>query len=86
MTSEPDKAEIQELYEETRNRDVPNWVPEGWRTTVDSWFQRKWPVETWRGIEGHRHHYVAWIFYSLVIAFCLTSPRWWKHAPATERS
>ncbi len=81
MTSEPDKAQIRELYEETRNRDVPAWVPAGWRATVDSWFQLKWPAEHWRGIEGHRHHYVAWIFYGLVIAFCLTSPRWWKNAP-----
>ncbi len=86
MMSEPDKAQIHELYEATRNRDVPTWVPAGWRTTVDSWFQLKWPAEHWRGIEGHRHHYVAWIFYALVIAFCLTSPRWWKHAPKASPS
>ena len=79
-STEPDKEIIRELYEETRNRDVPAWIPVGWRATVDSWFQLKWPVENWRGIEGHRHHYVAWIFYGLVIAFCLTSPRWWKNS------
>ena len=60
------------------------------KTAIDAMFeetQPKWPAEQWKAIQGHRHHYVSWIFYGLVIAFCLTSPRWWPGAakrPSTE--
>ena len=72
-----DKAAINELFEETHQRDVPSWIPEGWRQRVEPWFQVKWPVAEWQSIKGNRYHFVSWIFYGLVIAFCLTSPRWW---------
>ena len=72
-----DKKAIETLYEETRHRDVPDWVPAGWRATVESWFQQKWEAKHWQAIQGHRHHYVSWLFFGAVIALCLTSPRWW---------
>lgn len=87
LTSDQDKDEITNLYEGTRHRDVPGWIPEGWKPRVDPWFQLKWPAEQWRAIQGHQHHYVSWIFYGFVIAFCLTSPHWWpgsKKAVAKE--
>ena len=80
LTGDKDKEQIDELFEETRQRDVPNWVPQGWRGFVEPWFQRKWPAKNWQAIQGNQHHYVSWIFYGLVIAFCLTSPRWWPGA------
>ena len=70
-----DQAAINELFEATHRRDVPSWVPDGWRQRVEPWFQVKWPAEEWQSIKGNRHHYVSWIFFGLVIAFCLTSPR-----------
>ncbi len=72
-----DKAAIENLYEETRQRDVPNWIPARWRATVEPWFQHKWEAKHWQAIRGNRHHYVSWLFYAAVIALCLTSPRWW---------
>lgn len=76
-TSDNDQKTINKLFESTRHRDVPSWVPEGWRGTVESWFQLKWPAKDWHGMQGHQRHYVSWIFYVAIIAFCLTSPRWW---------
>jgi YjbE family integral membrane protein len=77
---------INDLYEATRHREVPAWVPGGWRSRAEPWFQLKWPASEWQAVEDKSHHYVSWIFYALVIAFCVTSPRWWpgskKHAPA----
>lgn len=72
-----DKTAIEDLYEATRYHEVPGWVPAGWRATVEPWFQHKWEAKHWHAIQGHERHYVSWIFYGLVIAFCLTSPRWW---------
>jgi len=84
-----DKKAIDDLYEATRYRDVPAWVPAGWRGRVESWFQLKWTAANWKAIQGHSHHYVSWIFCGCVVAFCLTSPRWWpgaqkKEEPLTE--
>ena len=87
FTGEKDKEVIEELFEGSRHRDVPNWVPQGWRGFVEPWFQRKWHAKDWQAIQGNQHHYVSWIFCVLVIAFCLTSPRWWPGAakrPSTE--
>lgn len=77
-----DKATIEELYEESRVRQVPDWVvawtPAALRKNVGLWFQRKWPAEEWFGVKDHRYYVVAWFFYLIVIAFCLTSPYWWR--------
>lgn len=83
LVPEKSHQEIDDLFEATYRRDVPGWVPEGWRATVESWFQLKWPAANWKGIQGHSHHYVSWIFFGLVIAFCLTSPRWWPRQRET---
>ena len=80
LTDEKDKKSIEKLFEGSHQRDVPNWVPQKWRGTVEPWFQRKWPAKNWQGIQGNQHHYVSWIFCGLVIAFCLTSRRWWPGA------
>ncbi|RLT06752.1 MAG: TerC family protein [Planctomycetota bacterium] len=72
-----DKNAIEDLYESSRHRDVPGWIPAGWRATVESWFQQKWEAKHWQAIQGNRHHYVSWIFFGAVITLCLTSPRWW---------
>ncbi|TXT22790.1 MAG: Integral membrane protein TerC [Planctomycetota bacterium] len=85
-TGEKDKEKIEELFEETRHRDVPNWVPQGLRGVVEPWFQLKWPAKNWQAIQGNQQHYVSWIFFGLVIAFCLTSPRWWPGAAKSHSS
>ena len=77
VTLTSDKAAIDELFEKSQLHDVPSWVPEGVRPHVELWFQTKWPAEHWRAVQGHQHHYVSWIFCGLVIALCMTSPRWW---------
>lgn len=89
LTLTSDKEAISELYEKAQLHDVPSWVPEGLRPRVELWFQTKWPAANWQGIQGHKHHYVSWIFCGCVIALCLTSPRWWpapkkNHEPAGE--
>jgi YjbE family integral membrane protein len=72
-----DKVAVDLLYESTRHHEVPNWVPESSRQSVEPWFQLKWPAEQWSPARNNRHHYVSWIFCGMVIALCLTSPRWW---------
>jgi YjbE family integral membrane protein len=69
-----DRHEIEELYDETRVRPVPDWIPESLRGKVSGWVQRKWPAEDWKRVKGAHHHLTAWIFYGLVIALCLASP------------
>jgi YjbE family integral membrane protein len=75
---ERDLEKIEEMYEESRAREVPGWVPGGLAGYVERWFQRKWPAEDWFAVKDHRHYAVARIFYVLVVAFCLTSPYWWR--------
>ena len=76
VTTKPDKEAIETMYEHARYRPVPDWVPQALRPRVENWFQRKWPAEVWTNLQGRQHHYVAWIFYALVVAFCLSSPYW----------
>lgn len=78
LTADPkSRREIEELYEVARHHDVPNWVDQAWRQQAEPWFQLKWPVEQWRSVQNNQPHYWSWIFCGLVIAFCLTFPRWW---------
>ncbi|HLJ12095.1 MAG TPA: TerC family protein [Planctomycetaceae bacterium] len=81
--AQADHEAIEEMYEQARHRDVPNWVPQGVKPHVELWFQRKWPVEVWKGIQGRQYHAVAWIFSALVIAFCLGFP-YWKRGRSTQ--
>jgi len=73
-----DKEAIDVMYEKSYRRDVPNWVPADWQPRVHNWFQRKWPFEVWKGIQGRQYHFVAWIVYGVVVAFCLALPAWLK--------
>lgn len=79
-----DRKEIEKLYEDTHVRPVPDWVPDWLRERFSRWVQRKWPAEDWKGIGTSHHHYVAWIFYAAVIAFCLSTPFWRKPKPGAE--
>lgn len=76
VESDSDKQAIEDMYENSRYRPVPGWVPEWLRPRAENWFQRKWPADVWRELQGRQHHYVAWLFYALVIVFCLSSPYW----------
>lgn len=71
-----DRRAVEELFEATRVRPVPDWVPESLRERVSGWVQRKWPAEDWKRIGGAHHHLTAWVFYGVVIAFCLAAPYW----------
>ncbi|MBS0260523.1 MAG: TerC family protein [Planctomycetes bacterium] len=75
VTSEADQKALEEMFEISKHRDVPDWVPEGWRDRVENRFQRRWPAEVWQGIQGRQYHLVSWVFYLLVVAFCLALPR-----------
>lgn len=75
-----DQAAVETLFKQTQHHDVPNWVPAGWRDTVDPWFQVKWPAADWQAVQGRRYPWVSWAFCGLVILFCVTSPRWWRSA------
>jgi YjbE family integral membrane protein len=78
VRSEADKKEIRAMFERSHRREVPDWVPDSWRDRVEPWFQRRWPAEVWKGVQGRQYHFVAWIWYALVIAFVMTSPYWWR--------
>jgi YjbE family integral membrane protein len=70
------RSSIDEMYEGSRLQPIPDWVPESLRNKVGGWFQRKWPAEDWKRIGAAHHHHVAWLFYTLVIGVCMTSPYW----------
>ncbi|MBI3864338.1 MAG: TerC family protein [Planctomycetia bacterium] len=74
VDAESDKEAISHIYEVSHKRDVPDWVPANWRPRVENWFQRRWPADVWRGVQGRQYHFVAWIFYAAVVAFCLAVP------------
>ncbi|HEY2249400.1 MAG TPA: hypothetical protein VGH74_00020, partial [Planctomycetaceae bacterium] len=76
VDKQTDKDAIEVMYEKSYRRDVPNWVPAGLQPRVHNWFQRKWPAEVWKGVQGRQYHYVAWIVYAVVVAFCLGFPAW----------
>ncbi len=71
-----DKVAIESMYERSHHREVPDWVPVEFRPRVENWFQGRWPAEVWKGVQGRQYHFVAWIFYSVVVAFCLGFPHW----------
>jgi len=76
VNAQADKEAVELMYEKSFRRDVPNWVPAGLQPRVHNWFQRKWPFEVWKGIQGRQYHFVAWIVYAVVVAFCLGLPVW----------
>ncbi|HMC11942.1 MAG TPA: hypothetical protein VKH44_11655, partial [Pirellulaceae bacterium] len=77
-----DKEAIEVMYEKSYLRDIPNWVPAGVRPWVHNWFQRKWPADVWKGVQGRQYHYVAWIVYTAVVVFCLALPVWLRKRAA----
>jgi hypothetical protein len=84
VQEEPDIEAINKMYDKSRRRDVPDWVPAAVRARAEPWFQRKWPAEVWHGVQGRQHHYVAWIWYALVTVFCMTTPYWWRRRSQLE--
>ncbi len=90
VKSPADKETIDSMYERSRHREVPDWIadwlPASWHAALkphlENWVQRRWPAEVWRGVQGRQYHFVAWIWYALVIVFCMTCPRWWRHRGA----
>lgn len=78
VSNPKDKAAIEAMYEHAHVRDVPDWIPAGLKPHVGLWFQRKWPADEWLAVKDRRYYFVAWIFYSVVIAGCLSSPWWWR--------
>jgi YjbE family integral membrane protein len=85
VDKQADKEAIELMYQKSYLREVPNWVPAGLRPRVHNWFQRKWPADVWKGIRGRQYHFVAWIFYGAVVAFCLGFPAWLrKHSGRLE--
>ena len=84
-----DKDAINNIYEISHARPVLNWVPQAMKVRAEPWFQRRWPAEIWKGVQGRQYHFVAWIWYGLVIAFCMTFPSWWRRrssAPAPNEA
>jgi YjbE family integral membrane protein len=88
VDTKDDQQAIRTMYERSHRREVPEWVPESWKERAEPWFQRRWPAEVWKGVQGRQHHFVAWIWYGLVIVFCMTSPYWWRErgAPQAEKA
>ena len=71
-----DKEAVETMYEKSHYREVPDWVPAEMRPRVENWFQRRWPAEVWKGVQGRQYPFVAWIFYGVVVVFCLGFPHW----------
>jgi YjbE family integral membrane protein len=78
VESQEDQAAIREMYDLSRQREVPDWVPADLRPRVENWFQRKWPADVWKAVQGGQLHFVSWIWRFVVIGFCMSSPYWWR--------
>lgn len=76
VTTDKDKHAVEEMYEESRERPVPGWVPAVLTSSAQEWVQRKWTADKWQNIQGRQYHFVGWIFYAIVVVFCVTCPRW----------
>jgi hypothetical protein len=84
VNEQQDKEAIGAMYEKSHFREVPSWIPDalqwipaGVRPRVHpNWFQRRWPAEVWKGVQGRQYHFVAYIVYAVVVAFCLGFPAW----------
>lgn len=77
VKTDDDRKAIEDIYETSYHRDVPGWIPDGWKARIEPWFQRRWPAEVWKGVQGRQYYFVAWIWYVFVITFCMTCP-WWS--------
>jgi YjbE family integral membrane protein len=86
VKAKEDQEAIESIYEKSHARPVPAWVPENWKARAEPWFQRRWPAEVWKGLQGRQYHFVAWIWYAVVIVFCMTFPLWWRGRRAPEAS
>lgn len=84
VKTEVDQESVKTIYEQSYRRAVPDWVPDSWKARVEPWLQKRWPAEVWKGVQGRQYHFVAWIWYVLVIAFCMTSPLWWRRGGQPE--
>lgn len=88
VTSDTDKNLIKGMYDFAHVVPAPTWVPEGLRPTISSWIQHKWPAEDWHNVQGRQYNWVAYVFYVVVIAICVTAPKWWpghkETPPPTE--
>lgn len=71
QTDEERKA-IGAMYENSRVRDIPAWVPGFLRPFV----QPKFGADSIQKVEGRRWHYVAPLFNLVVVLGCLAIP-WW---------
>lgn len=78
VKTDKDKQAVEEMFEESREREVPGWVPEILATQAEGWVQRKWKADMWQSVQGRQYHFVAWIFYAIVVVFCVTCPRWMR--------
>jgi YjbE family integral membrane protein len=59
VSSDPDRARVERMYEEARWRHPPRWAPpaaEGWLTER---VQVKWPPELWARARDHRYPWVG---------------------------
>jgi YjbE family integral membrane protein len=86
VDSESDKEAINAIYERSHFREVPDWVPPDYRLRVENWFQRRWPAEVWKGVQGRQYHFVARIVYGVVVVFCLALPYWLRRRETREET
>jgi YjbE family integral membrane protein len=82
--TDKDRHAVDEMYEESYERPVPDWVPDSLNSSAKEWVQRKWPAEMWESVQGHRYHSVARIFYAVCVIFCVTCPRWMRRRKSAE--
>src|SRR5262249_4029014 len=55
VATKDDQETIRSMYQRSHRRDVPDWVPESWKARTEPWFQRRWPAEVWKGVQGRQY-------------------------------
>jgi YjbE family integral membrane protein len=70
--TDKEREAVTGMYESSRVRDVPGWVPK----FLAPFVQPKFPAESLQRIEGGHRHWVAPLFNAVVVLTCLAVP-WW---------
>jgi YjbE family integral membrane protein len=80
--TEKERSAIASMYDASRVREVPAWVP----GFLHPFVQPKFPADSLAKVEGRKWHQVAPLFNLIVVLGCLAVPWWIRRRAAPHKS
>ena len=80
--TEKEREAIGSMYDASRVRDVPGWVPK----FLHPFVQPKFPADSLAKVEGGKRHWVAPLFNLVVVLGCLAVPWWIRRRAVPHKS